>query len=142
VPSLFEVQRSFGWVACWSGFIVAFPALQSNLLLHLFGIPFERSIKHHRMMGRWFWIFQTIHFILALTSFDLMTLISNFDAPVKPVFVSYGFGFLTWVISTIVALTSLNVVRRKCWEVFYYTHYILTKMVYLFGKLKFVFFAP
>ena len=77
VPTLFEVQRSFGWVACWTGFIAAFPALQSECLLVIFGIPFERSIKHHRMMGKWFWIFQTIHFVLAIVAFDLPALLAN-----------------------------------------------------------------
>ena len=42
VPTLYEVQRCFGWIACWSGFIAAFPSLQSGLLVWIFGIPFER----------------------------------------------------------------------------------------------------
>ena len=33
MPTLYEVQRSFGWIACWSGFIAAFPALQSSMLV-------------------------------------------------------------------------------------------------------------
>ena len=135
VPTVYEAQRSMGWVACWTGFIAAFPSLQSTMLVHLFGIPFERSIKHHRMAGRWFWLFQTVHLIIALTYIDLGTLISTYDAPTAPLKVVYGYGFLAWLSCTLIVITALSQVRRKAWEVFYYTHVILTKVCYLFGLL-------
>ena len=94
-----------------------------------------RSIKHHRMMGRWFWIFMTIHFIIAMTYIDLGTLITTFDDPVAPLKATYGFGFLAWLTATIICLTALNCVRRKNYEAFQLTHRLLTKVCYVFGAL-------
>ena len=63
VPTLYEVQRCFGWIACWSGFIAAFPSLQSGLLVWIFGIPFERRSVFL------FFFFQNINFSLLYSSF-------------------------------------------------------------------------
>ena len=135
ISNIYEVQKALGWIACWTGFVAAFPALQSSMLLKIFGIPFERSIKHHRMAGRWFWIFQTAHLIVALTYLDIGTLIGTFEAPSLPLRVVYGWGFLAWAVTTLIAITAVYQVRRKQWEIFYYTHVVLTKICYLFGVL-------
>ena len=71
VPTLYEVQRCFGWIACWSGFIAAFPSLQSGLLVWIFGIPFERRSVFCFFFYFYFlfFFFQNINFSLLYSSF-------------------------------------------------------------------------
>ena len=47
----------------------------------------------------------------------------------------YGFGFLAYALTCVVALTALAKVRRTMWEVFYYVHVPASKLIYVMGVL-------
>jgi len=53
-----------------------------------------------------------------------------FDVPFR-----YGFGFLAYALTCVVALTALAKVRRTMWEVFYYVHVPASKLIYVMGVL-------
>jgi predicted ferric reductase len=130
-----EWQRTLGWICTYQGFITAFPSLQSGFLVAIFGIPFERSIKHHRMMGRLFVIFMYAHFVAVLTTRDISNLVASFEVPAQGQDVATGHGFLALCCATLIWFLSMSTVRRRAYVVFYWFHVVLTKLTYLFALL-------
>ena len=130
-----EWQRTLGWICTCQGFITAFPSMQSGFLVAIFGIPFERSIKHHRMMGRLFVIVMYAHFIAVLTTRSVGDLVTSFEVPAQGQVVATGYGFLALCCATLIWLLSMSPVRRRAYLVFYWFHVVLTKFTYLFALL-------
>lgn len=94
----------------------------------LFGTSFERIVKYHRWLGWVMTIAVIIHLIAAL---DVTTVThSEKYGTVTPV---YGFtAFLCFVTMTVMAN---EFVRRKFFEVFYFTHRILSIVGFVFSIL-------
>ena len=56
-----KVSRSFGGAAVGISAVIIFPATRHSVLLPLFGIPFERALKFHRILGICFFLSATVH---------------------------------------------------------------------------------
>ncbi|KAF0699156.1 hypothetical protein As57867_010212, partial [Aphanomyces stellatus] len=96
----------------------------------IFGISHERIIKFHRMLGRFVVVASTIHLILTLqvTRVDNKTVFGT--QSVVPLF-----GFVAFVSFASMGLLAVPVVRRHCYELFYYHHRVASVVGVVFVML-------
>ena len=99
------------------------PTTRNGLLLFVFSMPYERAIAYHRYCSRLCYLFTCLH---GLTTYGehggLHGLTSTRDLP-------HGdgevWGTLCWLLLTVMVLTSLALVRRRQYELFYFLHLAL-----------------
>ena len=89
-----------------------------SLLVFLLGIPFDRTIMYHRWIGRFTLILLTIHVFWAWQNWiaNGLTIASQLNSQ------KYLFGLLGWISLILITLFSLPWIRRKQFEIFYYSH--------------------
>lgn len=123
----FPVGRAFAYVNVWNFSLILFPVSRYSVLLALFGISFERAVKFHKWIGRSTFIFVTCHFIAMLVE-NAMT--GNAAYLWSMSTISYPLlGFIAWCLMGILGLMTFETIRRKCWELFYYSHVIIALTV-------------
>ena len=95
------------------------PVSRHSLLLRLLGTSFERAIKFHRYAARATLLCALVHLVDMLALFGSAFCLSansnpNHGGPV--------FGLLAVVCFGVMAAVAVHVVRRKRFELFWYTH--------------------
>jgi NAD(P)H-flavin reductase len=123
--------RAGGWSNTWLFGLVTLPVSRTTLWLHVFGIPFERAVKFHTVVARLASISALAHLVTAMANFGVgIPLSSAKSGTIIPVY-----GFLAFLTMIVMVVTALPQVRRKFFEVFYYTHLALLPIFYLFAVL-------
>jgi len=100
--------------------VVYILAMRNNpLLIALFGLSFERVLSFHRIIGRFAIIMGFIHFLSYRNEswFKGLTNIS---------------GSLALIVSLLIGATSLNIFRRKMYQVFITFHWVLFILLIIF----------
>eukprot|EP00162_Nutomonas_longa_P015801 comp22417_c0_seq1/m.54687 comp22417_c0_seq1/g.54687 ORF comp22417_c0_seq1/g.54687 comp22417_c0_seq1/m.54687 type:complete len:742 (+) comp22417_c0_seq1:109-2334(+) len=105
------------------------PVTRRSAILRMTGIPFDRAIKYHRWLG-----YSTFLVLLLHCAGYLITWIGDHSTVEELKDSSNLFGLIAWVSSLIITVFSLNFVRRKFFELFYYVHFLFIIFV-LFGAL-------
>jgi predicted ferric reductase len=136
-----EVFRSIGEVNFMTLAFVALPVSKHSIWLPILGISFERAIKFHR-----FWGILTI-LIMGVHGFAmLITYANGMQDPMESINYALRFvknmkgwsnlsGLLSFALALTMAITALPVVRRKCFEVFYFVHIAFAPLVFIFAGL-------
>ncbi|KAG2392703.1 hypothetical protein C9374_011428 [Naegleria lovaniensis] len=123
----FPVGRAFAYVNVWNFSLILFPVSRYSVLLALFGISFERAVKYHKWIGRSTFFFVTCHFIAMLVE---NAVLGNAAYLWSMSSMSYPLlGFIAWCLLGILGLMTFEPIRRKVWELFYYSHIILALCV-------------
>ncbi|TDH67050.1 hypothetical protein CCR75_004126 [Bremia lactucae] len=104
------------------------PVARLPLWSVLFGSSFERIVKFHRWLGVAMNVAVIVHLIQASDVVDV-TLSDQYGA-VTPVH-----GFIAFLAFAAMLVLSQEFIRRRCFEVFYYTHRILSIVGFVFSIL-------
>ncbi|KAL6050262.1 Ferric oxidoreductase domain-containing protein [Balamuthia mandrillaris] len=88
--------------------LLVLPVAKNNVLYFLFGLPFERGIKYHRWLGYFFIAPVTLHALLEQDFFEWSMNLT---------------GFIAWMIYCFILITSFELLRRSCFELFFYCHF-------------------
>ncbi|KAL6056739.1 NADPH oxidase 5 [Balamuthia mandrillaris] len=88
--------------------LLVLPVAKNNALYFLFGLPFERGIKYHRWLGYFFVVPVTLHALLEQDFFEWSMNLS---------------GFIAWMVYCFILITSFELLRRSCFELFFYCHF-------------------
>jgi predicted ferric reductase len=137
----YDYGRCIGHLLGANALIIAIPATRNSVLVFFLGIPFDRAIKYHRMIGYWIFTLVSLHFFLQLGYFGTVANINmNLFGGVNNY--QYLFGFLGWICVVLMVIFSLPPIRRKMFELFMSTHYLFFGF-FIFGSLHTpVFFNP
>ncbi|KAL6123197.1 hypothetical protein ACLB2K_075719 [Fragaria x ananassa] len=116
-----SVSLRLGYIGniCWA--FLFFPVTRSSSILHMFGLTSESSIKYHIWLGHLSTILFAIHtlgFIIYWGMTHQMVLLLQWSKT----YVSNVAGDIAMVLAVAMWVTSIPRVRRKMFEVFYYTH--------------------
>ncbi|CAG8582763.1 11029_t:CDS:2 [Funneliformis caledonium] len=104
-------------------------ATRNSVFLKLFGVPFERLIRFHRWVGRTIFFLLTFHASFQIQrSYNTSVSEALFGTPTN------RWGFLAYLSIFIIILTSHSVIRRKLFELFYWSHFSFIFFV-IFGSL-------
>nr|GMD33001.1 ferric reduction oxidase 8, mitochondrial isoform X1 [Ipomoea batatas]GMD36224.1 ferric reduction oxidase 8, mitochondrial isoform X1 [Ipomoea batatas] len=139
---MFRVATRFGLLteACLA--LLLLPVLRRMAVFRLLGIQFEVSVRYHTWLGTAMIVFATLHGAGTFFIWGIKHRIheESFSMANKQVWRwqkvgrIYLAGEITLVTGLIIWVTSLPQIRRKCFEVFYYTHhlYIVFLVFFLF----------
>ncbi|KAL6056740.1 FAD-binding FR-type domain-containing protein [Balamuthia mandrillaris] len=92
--------------------LLVLPVAKNSILYFLFGLPFERGIKYHRWLSLFFMVPVTLHGVLARgMHVDVFEYSMNLT------------GFIAWLAYCFILITSFELLRRSCFELFFYCHF-------------------
>jgi predicted ferric reductase len=118
--SVLDWANLFGYLSIGNALAVALPATRNSLLGFLLGTAFDRTIMFHRWIGRWIVVLILVHAILYLPAY----LPDSFDTLISG---AQGLENLWGVIATVASLvllfSSLEYIRRRHFEKFFWIHY-------------------
>ncbi|XP_022140908.1 ferric reduction oxidase 4-like isoform X2 [Momordica charantia] len=127
-----SVSLRVGYIGniCWA--FLFFPVTRGSSLLPLIGLTSESTIKYHIWLGH----LSNLLFALHTVGFIIYWAITHQMAQLiqwSEDYVSNVAGLIAMAFATVIWATSFRPIRRKMFEVFYYTHhfYILYIIFYL-----------
>lgn len=118
----------YGWLAIANAGLALLMASRNNLFASLLRIPNPVLLQYHRWIGLATVAHATVH-----VSFNIQHYIET-----KQVTTSFGnhriqVGLMAWIALVMLFLTALPIVRRRFFEVFYYTHALF--FIFVVGAL-------
>ena len=125
----YRIANTLGQLAGTLCFLVVLPASRSAMWVWVFGIPFERAIKWHRLFGKLFVISTYLHLFFILLKYgprmlgDSIQWGPTVDAPYP------YWGLVSGIATTLVGITAVEAVRRKSFELFYFVHVPVVQVV-------------
>jgi len=130
-----DAYYSFGSLTAANGLLVALPASRNGLINWLLGVPFDRTVLYHRWLGRFTIFLGLIHWILSWVYYAQQNGGSLMAGLLQISFTqSNNFGYVSFAAMIVIFFTSLELVRRRQYEVFFYLHFFFV-IFYLFGAL-------
>ena len=131
VDKTWDPVLSWGYVAAANSLFVSLPASRNSLLIWIFGLPYDHTIKYHRYLGRWTLITVLIHMFgywarWAATPDGIGTQFAE---------AKYMMGFWSALGCLLIFIMSINYCRRSWHNVFIVSHYILFSVFYVFALL-------
>uniref|UniRef100_A0A803PQ98 ferric-chelate reductase (NADH) n=1 Tax=Cannabis sativa TaxID=3483 RepID=A0A803PQ98_CANSA len=120
-----SVSLRLGYIGniCWA--FLFFPVTRGSSLLPLVGLTSESSIKYHIWLGH----LSTVLFAAHTVGFFIYWIMANQMVEAlewSQTYVSNVAGEIAMVVALIMWVASFNRVRRKMFEVFFYTHQLYT----------------
>ncbi|XP_068652314.1 ferric reduction oxidase 8, mitochondrial-like [Aristolochia californica] len=114
--------------------VLLLPVLRRLSLFQLVGLQFETSVRYHIWLGNTMMLIATFHGLIHLTVWSLKHKLKYEMAHWQKTGRVNIAGAITLVIGLIIWITSIPQVRRRKFELFYYTHhlYILFLIFFLF----------
>ena len=123
--------RIFGHISSLLSGLVLLPASRTGLWVEVFAVPYERTIKYHRMLGALAYVVVTLHAVVwwckwwkegnlgvNIVSYRHMY-ISNYGYAMSDY--SMTLAQLAWALMT-VSLLMAALLRRRSYAVFQYSH--------------------
>eukprot|EP00475_Leptophrys_vorax_P035021 TRINITY_DN5728_c0_g1_i1.p1 TRINITY_DN5728_c0_g1~~TRINITY_DN5728_c0_g1_i1.p1 ORF type:complete len:1218 (+),score=288.28 TRINITY_DN5728_c0_g1_i1:1291-4944(+) len=117
----FTPGLTWGYVATANCLLVALPATRNSVLVWLLNIPFDKAIAYHRWIGRLAILQATVHW------FFYWGQQGTYQS-------KYWLGLYSWICMAVLYLTSINVLRRRHFNFFFYSHFAFVP-AYVFGAL-------
>ncbi|XP_048138174.1 ferric reduction oxidase 8, mitochondrial isoform X2 [Rhodamnia argentea] len=129
-----KVATRFGLLAEACLALLLLPILRVMPVLRLLGIQFEASVRYHTWLGTAMIVFATFHGASTLFIWGVSHVIQDEVWKWQKTGRIYLAGEIALVLGLVIWITSLPFIRRKQFEIFYYTHhlYILFILFYLF----------
>ncbi|XP_002975964.2 ferric reduction oxidase 2 [Selaginella moellendorffii] len=109
-----------------------FPVARGSVFLRLLNVPFEHAIKYHIWIGHIMMVIWTVHglvFVIFWAVTGKMTELVQW----KKTEISGLSGLFVYIIGVIMWMTSLGPVRKKKFELFYYTHQLYIVFILTFA---------
>lgn len=120
--------KLYGWLTIANGGLALLLAARSNLFSVVLRIPAPVLLQYHRWIGLATVAHATVHIGFNVMHFvSTEQIASNLESPRIRV------GLMAWLCLALIFLTALPVVRRRFFEVFYYTHFLF--FVFMVGAL-------
>jgi len=128
-----NIAKGFAYVIVISLTMSIIPVTRYSVLLYIFGVSFERAAKYHIFLTRMTILAATIHGILMTVDYAqgnmLLDLLSVDSGSFKL------FGIIAYFSMIILATFSLDIVRRKLWELFKIIHMVFVPIVLIMVSL-------
>ncbi|KAL8544070.1 hypothetical protein ACS0TY_004564 [Phlomoides rotata] len=127
-----SVSLRLGYIGhiCWA--FLFFPVTRGSSILPLFGLTSESSIKYHIWLGHisnFLFALHSVGFIIYWWSMtNQMYLMLEWSAT----YLSNVAGVIAFVLLLVMWATSLDRVRRKMFELFFYAHHLYTLIVFFY----------
>ena len=125
----YRVANTLGQLAGTLCFLVILPASRSATWIWIFGIPFERAIKWHRLFGKLFIVSTYLHLFVILYRYGFRMLADTIqwgptvDAPYP------YWGLVSAIATGLIGLTTFEAIRRNSFELFYYVHVPMIQII-------------
>ncbi|KAF3633999.1 putative pseudouridylate synthase [Capsicum annuum] len=131
---LFRVATRCGLLAEACLALLLFPILRGMSIFQLLGIQFESSVRYHVCLGTAMILFATLHGGGTLLIWGIKHSIGDEMWKWQKTGRIYLAGEITLLTGLVIWITSLPQIRRKRFEIFYYTHhlYIVFLIFFLF----------
>ncbi|KAM0018801.1 putative ferric-chelate reductase (NADH) [Helianthus debilis subsp. tardiflorus] len=114
--------------------LLLFPIMRGMAVFRLFGIQFEASVRYHIWLGTMMLSFATLHGGGTLFIWGIKNMLQDEILEWQKTGRIYLAGEISLATGLVIWITSLPQVRRKRFEIFYYTHhlYIIFLVFFLF----------
>lgn len=112
--------------------LILFPIMRGMTVFRLFGIRFEASVKYHIWLGIMMLSFATLHGVGTLFIWGIKNRIQDEVWKWQKTGRIYLAGEIALIAGLAIGITSLPQVRRKRFELFYYTHHLYTVFIIFF----------
>ncbi|MFS7940046.1 putative ferric-chelate reductase (NADH) [Helianthus anomalus] len=114
--------------------LLLFPIIRGMAVFRLFGIQFEASVRYHIWLGTMMLSFATLHGGGTLFIWGIKNMLQDEMLQWQKTGRIYLAGEISLATGLVIWITSLPQVRRKRFEIFYYTHhlYIIFLVFFLF----------
>jgi len=131
---------AWGWVNIVLLAMVVMPVTRHSIVLYIFGVPFERALRWHRVIGRLSALSQLVHLIQVVKGLNRGTEDSYWDSFEDALDWDSGgvvgkYGFAAFVTTIGIGFTAVEPLRRNFFEVFYFAHMAFVPLVYIFSFL-------
>ncbi|CAN1294295.1 Ferric reduction oxidase 8, mitochondrial [Linum perenne] len=129
-----RVATRFGLLAEACLALLLLPVLRGLALFQLIGIQFEASVRYHIWLGTSMVLFATLHGVSTLFIWGVSHHVQEEIWRWQETGRVYLAGEIALVVALVMWITSLPQIRRKRFEIFYYTHhlYIVFFIFFLF----------
>ncbi|KAF8005908.1 hypothetical protein BT93_K0252 [Corymbia citriodora subsp. variegata] len=129
-----RVATRFGLLAEACLALLLLPILRVTPVLRLLGIQFEAAVRYHTWLGTAMILFATFHGASTLFIWGVGHVIQDEVWKWQKTGRIYLAGEIALVLGLVIWITSLPFIRRKQFEIFYYTHHLYTLFIlfYLF----------
>eukprot|EP00268_Persea_americana_P039428 TRINITY_DN39008_c0_g1_i1.p1 TRINITY_DN39008_c0_g1~~TRINITY_DN39008_c0_g1_i1.p1 ORF type:complete len:740 (+),score=82.26 TRINITY_DN39008_c0_g1_i1:300-2519(+) len=117
-------------------FVIGFlfvPISRGSVLLRVIGVPFEHAARYHIWLGHLTMAIFTLHSLCYMGSWGLRGNLSHKLLKWNKHDVSYFPGLVSLVAGLLMWVTTLNPVRRRNFELFFYTHQLYAVFVIFFA---------
>eukprot|EP00808_Paulinella_micropora_P028411 g44266.t1 len=108
-----DYARAWGSLAVGNTAILVVPATRNSLLTWLLGLPFDQVVMYHRFLGRFCLLCVLLH-----ACWFFRRLLRYYLTP------TYYWGFFASLCGLVLFLTSLDIVRRRAFNLFFFSHYV------------------
>jgi hypothetical protein len=132
--------RNVGHVATLFSSIALFPASRTGLWVDVFGVPYDRCIRYHRIFGTLTMLAATVHGMIWWCKWlDEGNLGNNifshrrlFISPVRISYMDWSIPIAetAWAL-TLLSIISAVVLRRKLYPIFQYSHKYIGTIFYI-----------
>ncbi|KAK2590351.1 hypothetical protein QQS21_011961 [Conoideocrella luteorostrata] len=120
--------KLYGWLTIANGGLALLLAPRANLFSILLKIPSSVLLFYHRLIGMATVAHGTAHF-----AFNIMHYIQTDQIETSFSNARIRIGLMAWLCLAIILITSLPVIRRKGFEIFYYAHFLF--FIFMVGAL-------
>lgn len=129
-----RVATRFGLLAEACLALLLLPVLRGMALFRFVGVQFEASVRYHVWLGTAMIFFATFHGVSTLIVWGIKDRIQDEMGKWQKTGRIYLAGEIALVTGLVIWITSLPPIRRKRFEIFYYTHhlYIVFLLFFLF----------
>ncbi len=103
-----------------------------TVVLKLAGLPFDRALRAHRLLGRGMAILTALHFIASVVDGSISSLSRN---AVGRFGVVPLYGTIAGVAVLLISIFSIGPFRRKLYDQFLWFHRIMASLCYIFTAL-------
>jgi len=126
-----DFPGQIGYLVVANCTFILLPIFRNSIVAQFLSIPFERSLKYHRWLGRGLLLIMTAH----LAGYWNQWLREGTFAT-QFLILPNLFAHLAWFTSIFLTITSIGYIRRNWFEVFFYSHFTFI-FFFIFGILHF-----
>eukprot|EP00850_Spirogloea_muscicola_P022048 SM000274S09995 [mRNA] locus=s274:3565:8380:- [translate_table: standard] len=119
-----HICQDIGWVGFMLLVVIFIPVTRGSAILRLCGIPYEQAVKYHRWLCQAHVLLISCHGVGYLTAWIDEGRLWKEISQWQPQGVSRLPGAIALLMLLIIFCSSIAIVRRRRFELFYYLHYL------------------